>query len=452
MNIQKLTTLIKPNATRVANKIKNMSIPRELTSDVVELGNIKKAAASKQTESALLTAAVSSPDVNLKKHLTELGEKNLFNNEILAFLTRTRTPEGELSFNSLQRDVISAAVKKVNRLRTIAHKLADDGRRAEKDAVDEMKEIFGNKYKNCFEHRAKSKESTFDKLVNNLRDDVNKFRNEFYKKEFGLDYKKCTDEQKDIVLQKIIDGDVNLSSDQWKKLVKVFDKTKTEARDAKAVVMDQVGTRLLLPKGSKAETDEVTELIEKAIKAQKIRVTRVSNYSCDGIKAYVSNNRIAGWQELDHRIPALVNYDKKKDNGYTTFQMNVIHRNGIPGEFQLRSRRMNIVCNGEHTFYDYLENKNISKDVPELQEYYEKSGVIDLVQDLKRNKVSMIGYKTYIKDSYKKTRDTALGAEYPMPVITNYVDKKYQKLSLENLCKIAEDVHEIQKKYPQIFG
>ena len=99
-----------------------------------------------------------------------------------------------------------------------------------------------------------------------------------------------------------------------------------------------------------------------------------------------------------------------------------------------------------------LENKDISKGVSELQEYYEQSGLVKLVQELKEDPVSFSSYMTYIKDSYKKTRDTALGADYPMPVITNYIDDKYAKLSLENLCKIADDVKEIQKKYPAIFG
>ena len=113
---------------------------------------------------------------------------------------------------------------------------------------------------------------------------------------------------------------------------------------------------------------------------------------------------------------------------------------------------MNIVCNGEHTFYDLLENKDITKGVPELKEYYEKSGVLELVEEIKKNSVTFNNYMTYIRDSYKKTRDTALGAEYPMPVLSNYIDPKYELLSLENLCRMADEVLQIQKKYPQVFG
>lgn len=437
---------------KAGNTVKNVysnhgtqNVKQTLTRDVVEINGVQKTAASNISASAM-------PDVQLTKHLTELGKKKVFNREILALLTRNRNENGELIYHPEQREIISAAVKKVNRLKNIAHKLADDGKRAEKEAYEEIRNLFGAKYKDSIEHRSKSKESTFDKLVNHLRENIDKFRNELYKEHFKGTYKKATDEEKNKFHSMIMEGKINLSENQWKKLGKLFARSKQEYRDSKLVVMDQMGTRLLLPTGSKKETEEVTDIIEKAIKAQKIRVIRVSNYSKDGIKPYISNKRIAGWQELDHRIPTLVNYDKSKDNGYTTFQMNVIHKNGIPGEFQLRSRKMNIVCNGEHTFYDMLENKDISKGVPELEEYYRKSGLVKLVRDLKEDPVSFNSYMTYIKDSYKKTRDTALGADYPMPVITNYIDDKYAKLSLENLCKIADDVKEIQKKYPAIFG
>lgn len=426
-----------------------------LKQDVVEIAGVQKTQQTQTVKAAKVVSSAASlayPDVQLTKTLMALGEKNLFNKEILAFLTRSRNAEGELMYSQPQRNVISAAVKKVNRLKNIAHKLADDAKRAEKEAFEEIRSLFPAKYKDCFEHRAKSKESTFDKLVNHLRDEIDKFRNELYKQHFKGNYKKASDADKQKFYDQIMSGKITLTDGQWNKLTNLFARRKQEYRDSNNIVMDQIGTRLLLPTGSKKETEEVTEIIEKAIKAQKIRITRVSNYSKDGIKPYVSNKRIAGWQELDHRIPALVNYDKSKDNGYTTFQMNVVHKNGTPGEFQMRSRKMNIVCNGEHTFYDLLENKDITKGVHELKEYYENAGVFDLVAEMKKNPVIFDSYMTYIKDSYKKTRDTALGAEYPMPVLTNYIDAKYEKLSLENLCKMADEVKAIQKKYPDIFG
>ena len=437
---------------RPVGKFEVIKNNRTLQADVVELSQKTKKTTVKQTSSASPVADTGLPDVQLTKHLTELGEKKLFNREILAFLTKNRNADGELIYNDQQRDVITAALKKVNRMKKIAHRLANDGRRAEKEAYEEIRELFGPKYKDCIEHRAKSKESTFDKLVNHIRDDIDKFRNELFKETFKNSYNKASDEDKQKFYSMIMDEKIVLSPEKWKKLLKLFARTKQEYRDSKALVMDQMGTRLLLPTGNKKESEEVTNIIEKAIKAQKIRVIRVSNYSKDGIKPYVSNSRIAGWQELDHRIPRLVNYDKSKDNGYTTFQMNIIHKNGIPGEFQMRSRKMNIVCNGEHTFYDILENKDITKGVQELKEYYEKSGVFDLVRQIKENPVTFDGYMTYIKDSYKKTRDTSLGSDYPMPVLSNYIDKKYEKLSLENLCRIADEVEEIKKHYPAIFG
>ena len=428
-------------------------LPEALKTDVAEIaGTPKTISTQNAVQAAAPVIEQSMPDATLNKILTQLGEKKLFNKEILAFLTKDRSETGEQLFNPVQRSIISAAVKKVNRLKNIAHKLADDGKRAEKEAYEEIKALFGPKYGNNIEHRAKSKESTFDKLVNHTREEIDKFRNELYKEHFKGNYKKASDADKQKFYDMIMSGKIEMTPSQWKKLEKIFARTKQEFRNSRDIVMDQVGTRLLLPTGSKKETEEVTEIIEKAIKSQKIRITRVSNYSKDGIKPYVSNKRIAGWQELDHRIPTLVNYDKSKDNGYTTFQMNIIHKNGILGEFQMRSRRMNIVCNGEHTFYDLLENKDITKGVPELKEYYEKSGVLELVEEIKKNSVTFNNYMTYIRDSYKKTRDTALGAEYPMPVLSNYIDPKYELLSLENLCRMADEVLQIQKKYPQVFG
>ena len=425
-----------------------------LKQDVVEIAGVQK---TKSAQTAKKTPSISEnllsfADKQLTQTLTELGEKNLFNKEILAFLTRNRNDGGELLYNKLQRNVISAALKKVNKLRTIATKLADDAKRAEKDAVNEIKALFPAKYKDCFEHRAKSKESTFDKLVNHVREDVDKFRDELYKEHFKGNYKKASDADKQKFFDSIMSGKLQLEEGQWKRLAKIFSISKHELKNSKELVKDQIGLRLLLPTGTKKETAEVTDIIEKAISGQKLTVTRVSNYSKDGIKPYVDNKRIAGWQELDHRIPALVNYNKSKDNGYTTFQMNIIFKNGFPGEFQMRSRKMNIVCNGEHTFYDLLENKDITKGVQELKEYYENAGVFGLVRELKENPVTFNSYMTYIKDSYKKTRDTALGAEYPMPVLSNYIDEKFEILSLENLCKMADEVKEIQKRHPDIFG
>ena len=177
--VRATTSKVKAVAAKLEPTVK---LPEALKTDVAEIaGTPKTISTQNAVQAAAPVIEQSMPDATLNKILTQLGEKKLFNKEILAFLTKDRSETGEQLFNPVQRSIISAAVKKVNRLKNIAHKLADDGKRAEKEAYEEIKALFGPKYGNNIEHRAKSKESTFDKLVNHTREEIDKFRNELYK-------------------------------------------------------------------------------------------------------------------------------------------------------------------------------------------------------------------------------------------------------------------------------
>ena len=75
---------------KAGNTVKNVysnhgtqNVKQTLTRDVVEINGVQKTAASNISASAM-------PDVQLTKHLTELGKKKVFNREILALLTRNR--------------------------------------------------------------------------------------------------------------------------------------------------------------------------------------------------------------------------------------------------------------------------------------------------------------------------------------------------------------------------
>lgn len=382
--------------------------------------------------------------------LLDLGDKNFLHKELFKMLSASRK-NGEPKFTQLQTEIIKNAEKKMRALRTVSKKLEMEGKKQEKEVVSKVIDMFGGEegYGKYLTGRVKDQNSIAAKLKNRLIDLTNDmFNNALAQKIYKKDFSKLSDAEQKMIKHLKPSEELTLTDKQLKQIRNLYAEDSSELMHSRTHVRDLIGVRLVLPKGSKAETEKATAYIEKAIQDGNIEVTRVSNYyGSEGVKPYIDNKRIANWSEMDGSIN-LIDYMKSKPNGYTTCQLNI----GANCELQIRSRLMNVLGNLEHLYYDICENKDITKGVKELKEYYEKAGLFKEVEEIKNNPVLSNEYKRYLKDSYKRVRDIDLGSsKYPLD-LGNYIDSKYCKnLSIEGLQELEKGAEKIKAKYPQLF-
>ena len=231
---------------------------------------------------------------------------------------------------------------------------------------------------------------------------------------------------------------------------------------AKPLVDDLVGTRLVMNDVSQENIDKLVDNLCKSIRNHEVQITEIHNYSNnaqkylseDNIKSILKANALAN-KDLEAKGQKGVEIKIEKDeqtsiSGYVSAQMNIRYKDengnfGARGELQIRGDNMNKYGEIEHIPYDIRRGKNIGKNNAELEKHFEP--VEHAVHKLKRNGLDKI-YDNYILDCYKYLRDYELGkaeGEFRLPDFPNEI-KDYEILSFESLDRINEKAHEIKKR------
>lgn len=457
-----ITTVGFKNSTNISNRInisfgsaKKETNPLERTPDkdtfTLNTIDVKK---KKLSQSDMVPIA---------KGLKTIKDEGLLSEEILYFLKPKTDAKGKAFFTPSQAIVIDAGVKKIAQFKTLSKTLAKEAQMYGEDCLNQMKEVFGGEkgLGQYIEARFKDSEGIYDKLIKEFKD--NKVNSEMLEILSQKVYKQSIDdldkEDKELLKMAINDGDVKLEPKDYRRLAEIMKNNKKDHLESIGYIKDLVGTRLVLPEGSEKELKLVEKYLTKAITKGDLQVTRVSNYHANHILPYIQHDVAKHWKQVVPGLRVVETNEVRKKNGYTTTQINVVHKiktkNGIKdvlGEFQIRTQELNYIGNVEHLIYDILQNKNISKNIPELKKYYDKIGIKKAVKEVFNDPKKEQAYFNYEKAMYYWVRNnetqTDVSRQYPKPRLHEYgLEKYWDLLSFDSLIRIDATASEIKKKY-----
>ena len=392
-----------------------------------------------------------------------LKKTNILPEHILYFLKPKIDAKGREIFTPSQANVIDAAMKKAVHFKNLAISLETDAKKYGKTCADQMVDVFGGekglgKY---ITYRVKGRRSIYDKLIKEFND--NKINTDLMSvisnKVFGCSMDDLDKDDKELLKLYIKDGEIKLDSKDYQKMVQVFKHTSRDHIESINWIKDLVGTRLILPKGDKKELELVEKYLDKAIKKGELFPTRVSNYHANHILPYIKHDTAKLWKQIIPGLKVVETAEVRKKNGYTTTQINVVHKistkNGIKdllGEFQIRTQELNYIGDVEHLIYDILQKKDISKGIPELKEYYDKIGIEKAVKELFNDKKKEQNYFNYERAMYywvrNKETQTDNSRKYPKPRLHEYgLEEYWRLLSFDSLRRIDEKANEIKQRY-----
>ena len=463
--------------------------------DIVELSKpeIKSVKAGK-------TKLKKDETTDFQKKLAKIKDEKILTEEVLYFLEPKIDLQGKASFTKSQTGVIDAAYNKIKFFEDFSNELSREAERYADEVFSVFKEIFGGdeEYGKHLVLRKKDKTSVYNKLVKEFRNERirTEVHNIFAKKLYGRRYSALSADEKELVKICIMDGDVKLEPKDYKIIEaafksnikesyarKLFSKpynalnniqknkikeavydreeceiglnNKQARAEAYNYVRDLIGIRLILPEGSRAVMSKVERYIDKAIKSGKMNITRVSNYHSNHILPYISQQKVWEWKEAVPGMELVESADIKKKNGYTTTQINVEHyiegrEKPIMIEFQIRTEELNYIGQVEHLIYDILENKDISKKIPELQTYYDSIGIKKAVEEVFNNPDKEAKYTDYERAYYSYIRNKESEKKYKLdkPLLEDYGLGEYEGLlSFDSLKHIDEKAKEIKERY-----
>ncbi len=375
--------------------------------------------------------------------------------EVLYFLEPKVDSKGNKHFTLAQARIIEAASNKVLFFKTMARELSDDAFKYGDEILADLKKVFGGSegLGDYLVVRKKDAVSVYNKLIKEFKNERIKSEvfNVFAKKLYGKRYSQLDKIEKKLVSLSIKDGDVKLESKDYQVIEDAFksdpknyfanklygkpyshlvateknivkqeffnspDEYKANAtnkqarKEATDYVRDLVGIRLILPTGNRAEMAKVEKYIEKAIQNEEIKMTRMSNYHSSHILPYIKKDKALYWKELTG-MELVENSQVRKKNGYTTTQINLeqnvkTRARPVLVELQIRTETLNYIGNIEHLIYDILEKKNISKNIPQLKEYYDSIGIEKAVKEVFNNQAKEEKYTDYEKAYYAYIRN-----------------------------------------------
>lgn len=398
-----------------------------------------------------------------------IKKEKFFNEEILHLLQPKITASGVKTFTPNQTKIINLATKKITFLIGIAKRLEKDGTETIDRVIEDIKDVFGGEknYGKYLRARMKdghpaSKDATsiYNKLIKEFNDDVinAEVMNIFAKRNFQKPYKALDKTEKELIKMAIQDGDIKLESRDYKILEKALTTSKKDFTQAINWIKDLIGLRMVIPEN--ADMNVAAKYLTDAILQGKINVTRVSNYHANHIYPYIGQDTVKLWKQSVPGMELVQSSSVRKKNGYTTTQMNIIHeikdKNGkvkkVLVELQLRSEELNSIGQREHLIYDILAQKNIGKNIPELENYYNSIGIKEAVIDVFGNSKKENSYLDYERAMYSwirhnEKKDPKLAA-YDKPILTDFGLGEYENLlSFESLAKIDETAELIKAKY-----
>ena len=141
--------------------------------------------------------------------------------------------------------------------------------------------------------------------------------------------------------------------------------------------------------------------------------------------------------------------------------MNILHpvkdKNGkvryVCVELQLRSEELNKIGQIEHLIYDILAGKNIGKNIPELEQYYESTGIKKAVLEVFNVPRKELAYTDYERAMYSWIRhnenpESKARLSYTRPILTEFGLGEYENvLSFDSLQRIDDTANILKIKY-----
>ena len=488
---------------KINNKKANETTPLRIVgknmlerTPVADTVTFSKAASVKKTASKTADAEIAK--------LNFVKESKILTPEVLYYL-EPQNVKGKASFTPAQTKIIDAAVKKVKFFKCLAEELACEAQNHGDDVLAHFQEVFGGDegFGQYMVVRKKDAKSIYDKLAKEFKNNYikNGVHDIFAQKLVQKNYCFLDDNEKELIKMYINEGTVPLEKKDYQAILSAFEPdvknylskkhfkknfenlsrsekadvkelmtkkqnsaSKIEKEEAANWIRDLVGVRLILPEGNRVNMGKVERYLDRALKKNALHLTRISNYRSNSVLPYLNQNTARRWKDT---IPGveLVTSSVKKMNGYTTTQMNFEHtvagrENPILVEFQIRSKEMNYINDVEHYIYDVLENKDITKGIPELKVFFESSGFEKAVREvfgkdqassskLPSKEQRYMDYEhamfAYIRDS--ETPTYKFGKMYK-PILADFGLGEYESvLSFDALNVMNEKAQIIKEKY-----
>lgn len=447
---------------KVAETVKNVTNSLERTP-------VQDVFVSTKTSTAKKVKTMKSVQEQILIDYEFIKKEEFFNKEITHLLQPKILANGAKTFSSNQAKVINLAVKKVAFFKEIAQKLEKDGTQAFEKVIEDIKTVFGGEenYGKYLTARirnekpaSKSATSIYNKLVKEFKDEVinPEIMNLFAKRNFQKPYKSLDKTEKALITLGVHDGDIKFETRDYKVLEKVLSTSKKDYMQAKAWVKDLVGLRMIIP--DDADMMIAANYLTEAISNGKINVTRVSNYHANHIYPYISKDTLQLWKQLSPGMHLVQASSVRKQNGYTTTQMNLEHeiknKSGkikkVLVELQLRSEALNRIGQIEHLIYDIQAGKDIGGGIQKLDDYYNTLRIKDAVHDVFGNPNKGNAYLDYeramyswIRNNEKKDPNLRI---LDKPILTDFGLGEYENiLSFESLERIDDTANIIKAKY-----
>jgi hypothetical protein len=333
------------------------------------------------------------------------------------------------SFNAFKtgawRTNLANAVKpftKSRQLSKLSSNLHEEGNTRLNSAVEEVKSILPDELQGSVKGRYKGKSSIYDKLnriIKELNEEIDKLKQE---------PNSTTPEMQAKI----------------KKMIAKRDGIRNDLNIAREQIYDLIGTRLVLDDASPAQMDKIVSSLVKAIEEGKITVTSVSNYRGSYGNPYFSDTHIEmlklAAQKRGQSIKFLEGPKETKASGYTTTQMNITHKNGALGEFQIRGSHINELAEFEHIPYDLRQGKDLSRGIRKIGELFEP--VKRATTSLSKEEYAV--YQDYLARMYEYSRQLEMGLFAKKPEFPQGMD---EILRVENLGQLHHQAKIISKNH-----
>lgn len=403
-----------------------------------------------------------------KQNYDKVVQENILGPELNNLLAAQEDANGNLVFNKDQIRVLKLAVKKIDFYKEIASKLEKEGNDSIDYILKQTKKIFGGEKELGKYLRSRQKNgnsvskdavSIYNKIIKEFKD---KYINENILNGFSIPnyqkpYSKLDKDEKELIKLYLQDKNLNHSI-ELSDLEKVLKTTAKDKEEAINWIRDLIGLRLILP--DDFDMKQVEKYLTNAISKGELNITKISNYHSSHIYPYISQNTLKMWKQLSPGIITASSSNIRKKNGYTTTQMNinfnVPDKSGktktLKGELQIRSESLNKLGQIEHLIYDILEGKNIGKNIPELEEFYKSTNIINAVKEVFNDTKKEDSYLDYEKATYAKIRENEQKSqkdrqEINYPLLAEYNLGQYDVLSFESLEYIDKRAKQIKQKY-----
>lgn|GEM_PF-1424167 len=251
----------------------------------------------------------------------------------------------------------------------------------------------------------------------------------------------------------------NIKKDALKKAnlsPKLYDKwfkgelSKEEMSNENVLEALDIASGRIVTRLSETQTQGFVDALNKAIKNHDLKLVELNNYAGLGGYPYLSKRQVQSiadthfekYQENLIVNSAADDIHKSgnkgiKASGYTTLQMNVIHRNGALGELQIRGPEITKFAEYEHVPYDIRKGKLFSDKAK-----YEE--ITPTLENLSEESYAM--YNNYLTECYKYMRLQELGIgpgkapTFPTALIqkANLSEREAYLLSQEGLSELSK--------------